>query len=412
MSEKLFRTQAQDKQLDQLKGDVLLLPPLPVSLLSLSVVLILVAITVYLALGSYARSERVIGYVAVAEGSLRLTVPREGLVKRLLVTEGEEVRRGEPLLIINGDRILTNGERVEAQLLKEYEKQQQLLTNKLMLVPQKFDHRQQELNTRLEASERERVLLRKQLINAEQREALAAQMLQKFRTLHQSDFISQKELNEAQASWLNVASEKEAQERSLMVLSGQIDLLKVNLAGLVLEQHEEASDLQNDLSQLAQQIAQLNGERTYVLEAPRDGKVTGLVAQEGQRLVAHQFVLTLLPTDKHLQASLYVPSKAIGFVASGQSVLLRYDAFPYQKFGLYRGTIQEVAQAPSLPGEQILPIDLNQAMYRTRVQLETDSVLAYGKHFSLKPGMTLEADIQLGERSLLEWLLEPIFSIK
>ena len=61
--------------------------------------------------------------------------------------------------------------------------------------------------------------------------------------------------------------------------------------------------------------------------------------------------MTLVPAGALLEARLYGPSRAIGFVRPGQRVLLRYDAYPHQKFGHYAGTVTAVSRATVSPGE-------------------------------------------------------------
>ena len=88
---------------------------------------------------------------------------------------------------------------------------------------------------------------------------------------------------------------------------------------------------------------------------------------------------------------------------------LRLAAFPYQKFGSIGAVVQEVAASSNLPDGAA---SYTEQFYRVTAVLESQNVMAYGRQQSLLPGMTLEADISLDHRSLLEWLLEPLFSIK
>jgi len=122
---------------------------------------------------------------------------------------------------------------------------------------------------------------------------------------------------------------------------------------------------------------------------------------------------TIIPHESQLQAHLLVPTQAAGFIALEQEVQLRYGAFPFQKFGVYKGQVTHVGQTVLLPVEQThLPVQLSGPAYLVTVSLQSPTVRAYQQEFSLKPGMLLEADITLGKRSLLEWLLEPIFSLR
>ena len=90
---------------------------------------------------------------------------------------------------------------------------------------------------------------------------------------------------------------------------------------------------------------------------------------------------------------------------------MRFDAFPYQRFGFVKGEVESIDKA-LLAGDAVgVPMQLNEPVYRVRSELITQEVEAYGDNFPLKSGMLLEADIVLDSRSLLEWLLDPIYSL-
>jgi membrane fusion protein len=127
-----------------------------------------------------------------------------------------------------------------------------------------------------------------------------------------------------------------------------------------------------------------------------------------------------------LEVQLYAPSRAVGFVAPGQEVLIRYQSFPYQKFGLQRGIVSDVSTTPFAPNE--LPPSLastilsnaqqningfnnNEALYRIQVKLARQVITTYGKEQSLRPGMTLEADVIQDRRKIWEWIAEPLLAV-
>jgi membrane fusion protein len=127
-----------------------------------------------------------------------------------------------------------------------------------------------------------------------------------------------------------------------------------------------------------------------------------------------QAVLSLLPAGARLEAHLVVPSRAVGFIAPGDAVRLRYQAFPYQKFGHHRGEVARIsrsalsaAELPSLTGLAAA----GEPAYRVVVALDRDSVRAFGKDEPLRPGMRLDADILGEQRKLWEWLFEPLHAL-
>lgn len=102
-----------------------------------------------------------------------------------------------------------------------------------------------------------------------------------------------------------------------------------------------------------------------------------------------------------LEARLRIDPRAIGFVKPGQAVRLRYDAFPARNYGQAPGTILAVSTMPVADGA-----------YVARVALERDYVEAFGERFALRPGMAFTCEIVIEQRSMLEWLFEPLYAMR
>lgn len=122
-----------------------------------------------------------------------------------------------------------------------------------------------------------------------------------------------------------------------------------------------------------------------------------------------------MPGNSRLQADLLVPSRAIGFIAPGDQVMLRYQAYPYQKFGHQRGTVAAISRSALTSNELgalIGNAQQGEPYYRVTVRLAKQAITAYGKPEPLKPGMLLDADILGEKRRLIEWVFEPLYSIQ
>ena len=117
-----------------------------------------------------------------------------------------------------------------------------------------------------------------------------------------------------------------------------------------------------------------------------------------------------------LEAEMFAPGRAIGFVRPGQSVRLRFQAFPYQKFGHHEGRVSQVARV-ALTSQELSALGLdaqevaNEPLYRITVSLPAQTIKAYGEAQPLQVGMLIEADVMQETRKLYEWVLEPLISI-
>ena len=167
-----------------------------------------------------------------------------------------------------------------------------------------------------------------------------------------------------------------------------------------------------DLYDLEYRLNQIKGSADYIIRAPIDGFISTLIFAIGENLGRRTMLLSLIPKDSKLEGVLYVPSHSIGFVQPGQKILLKYQAYPYQQFGLYESVIYDVDKS-ILSSETIkTPMKLNIPVYRVKVFLSQQTVIVYGKPRVLKAGMAFNATI-LGEKySIWKWIMRPIYSLK
>jgi membrane fusion protein len=85
-----------------------------------------------------------------------------------------------------------------------------------------------------------------------------------------------------------------------------------------------------------------------------------------------------------------------------------YDAFPYQRFGVGKGRVADIARAPTAPTDLPLALRTEEDLYRVLVNLDDQSVTAYGDRWSLAAGMRLRADLILEQQSLWDWLFDKV----
>lgn len=415
MANGLFRLDAITQQTDRLHGEVLLLPRISHSILITLLLLWLLAVAIWLVTSTYARKETVAGWLEPPSGVTRVYAEDTGIIKQVLVTEGDAVVADQPLIIVNGDRILADGEHLEHRLLNEYESQRHLLNEQLTRTTGIFQRRQQDITQRIAAAEQDLILLGEQFVTLNERHLLIQTQVERYRTLRREGHVSSLEFDNAMAQELALRNDRQALLREQVNRRNLIQQLHTEQE-LLPEEHANTIDqLRARLSDIAQQIAQLHGQRAHIIKASRAGIVNNLQAREGQQAHSGSNIplLTLIPVDTQLTAQLLIPVRSAGFIVPGQALDIRYDAFPYQKFGLYRGKVISISDTVLLPNEVLnAAVIIQEPVYRVTAYLQQATVQAYGQDFSLKPGMTLSADVRLGERSLVQWLLEPIYSLK
>jgi membrane fusion protein len=89
-----------------------------------------------------------------------------------------------------------------------------------------------------------------------------------------------------------------------------------------------------------------------------------------------------------------------------------YDGFPYQRFGTQSGTIISISDAAISPGELAGPLQIQEPVFVAKVALDKGTITAYGEERPLQTDMLLTADIVQAKRSILDWILDPLYALR
>jgi membrane fusion protein len=384
---------------------------LPYRLFAWAAGLFLVAILLLMSLGSYARHELVSGELEPLQGAISIIVPNAGTVTRVWVAEGDQVLRDQPLFEISSD-VFTSalGSNKSATALGLQELRARLQSElKTLALLQKQQHAEltgQEQNLRAEIQ-----MLRAQLVIAKKQFAQKNQTLARLAPLLQKGLISQLQFDEKQAEVAALEADTLRIQSAQSEKTRQIAESKGQYRQLPLLFDSKRSELNRALAEVELRVSTNESERAIVIRASDVGVISNLVVRAGQSLAAGAECAKLLPSGP-LQARLWLSSRAVGFVRDGDTVLLKYHAFPFQKFGIQRGVVRQASAVPFAPDEtlKLFGRELAEPMYRVTVALEQQDFSEGAA--KLKPGMRLDAEIVLERRYIYEWIFAPIYGLR
>lgn len=414
MNGKLFRSESLEGQKNRLHGDVLVLPSVKLSAIGGFLALWVLAIMLWLFNSEYARKESVQGWLEPDKGVIRIYAESAtGKIKRILVREGDYVEQGQSLIVVNGDRVLQDGSHLEDKLLSEYQKQKTMLTEQMTRNKLIYFHRIQDARKQIESIDLETEQMQEQLELMEKRHQIVSERVNDSRFVRRKGLLSKYELDSVVSEEMSLKSDIAGLKRALLSHQSSRQKLSSELRIYPQEEQNSIAQVQSQLSDIAQKITQLHGQRAHIIKASQNGFVSNIQVNLGQYTKTNLPLMSIVPSESTIQARLLVPVRSVGFLESGQTIEMRYDAFPYQKFGLHRGTIIEISKSAMLPSEvNESAITVQEPVFIVLAELDKNWVTAFGKKLALKPGMTLSADVHLAQRSLMEWLLEPLYSIK
>ena len=414
MKDNLFREEAVEQQKNKLHGDVLIIPSLSHNLITIFLFFWILTVAIWLFSSSYAKKETVTGWLEPPSGVVKVYANNStGKIQKILVTEGQRVIAGQKLVIINGEQALENGDNLEELLLNEYENQINLLNRQIESTKSIANVKLKDTNQQINAAKQDLDRLNDQISTVKQRHNIFLARAKNSLIIKKQGHISDSEYETQIEKELSVRTEYESLLRNKINQINSIEQLNTQLTLNPKEREDNIYRINNALSEITQKIAQLNAQKAYVIKASSNGVITNLQVNLGQQATSTVPLMSIVPENAILKAKIVVPVRSAGFIRSGQDLTVRYDAFPYQKFGLYSGTIESISNSIILPNEiSSLPISINEPVYVVIARLNEKNIKAFGTSLSLKSGMTISADIKLEDRSIMEWLFEPIYSLK
>jgi len=409
----LFRPEAIEARRQQWLGEVRLVRPLSLSVLVALLVLCAIAIGSWLVLGEYTRKAHVRGLLVPDRGWIRLVSPQVATVAERRVTQGQTVKKGDVLFVLSLDHQTRDGG-AQQRVHRSLQARQDSLLESLEAQQRLSREQDAALALRLNALSREAAQLDGEMELQRQRLLLSQQALARLESLRADGFATTAQIQGKSEEVLSLRAQAASLERQRSTLARDVAVLEGQRRELPLRVRARAGELEREAQALAKEAADNDVRHELVIRAPQEGLVATVLAEPGQSVAPDAALASLVPADARLQAHLYAPSSALGFIRPDQAVRLRVAAFPHQKFGHQAGLVQQVSSTPLQAGElAALPLASkpNEPLYRVTVMLKQQHVMAYGREQPLAAGMQLEADVLLERRRLIEWLFAPVLGI-
>ncbi|MGZ2743134.1 HlyD family efflux transporter periplasmic adaptor subunit [Burkholderia stagnalis] len=413
MTDALFRQEALDAARHKLMGAVSLYsPPYRWLMIGVATALTLVVVAFFV-FGTYTKRERVAGQLLPAKGLLTVAPPLTGTVIDTRVREGQAVAAGAELLAISAE-VATELGGTREMVARQLRFQRSRLETDLAGQSELDGEARRGLHARAAALRDQLAQIALQKAQRVRQAELAQRQLDKLQSMRAQGYVSNSQVEQQEGVLLDAQARLQDLARQRLDVEQQLDQIRQQLRELPLNTRNQRNDIERKLADVDQALAENEARRAVILRAPQASVVAALLAKPGQIVNAGQSAVSLLPQGAQLEAQLMVPSRAIGFVRSRARVVLRYEAYPFQKFGQQFGRVTEVSRTALSPQEVANltgRTNVPEQLYRVVVALDRQDIDAYGKREALRPGMALEADVLIDRRRLIEWVLEPLYAL-
>lgn len=396
----LFRPESMRSQ-DRLHGDVNLAPPTAWQAIGLGMAVLVAATILFLSLAHYSRIATARGVIESDRGVVRVITPSAGTIDRVLVQEGQEVRKGQVLAIMS-HATNVDGDTLQQRRTAAVADEARTLSERAPSLRRAALARIAALEAEAHAARTDQAELEAQIAEQQQLIEAATQDLAKVREIAQRGFISQHDVRIREETLANRRQElsRLMQSRSSAAASESAAIQRMG---------QERADMAAALSEIEGERASLRGRAAEdqnasrtTLVATADGIVSGLVV-EGQSVAGGNGIMDIIPSGGRMRVRLEIPAEAVPMVAPGQDARVALDAFPYQTYGTVQASIAQVTDAAVSNGSGTGFIAI--------AELRDNVVTAYGRRRPIRPGMQVTARIRTMDRTLAQWLLDPLYAV-
>lgn len=420
-------------------------PPAPLAGWMLRLLLALIAAILLWATFGHLDIVAVADGKLVPSGYLKIVQPAEqGIVKEILVQEGQSVEAGQ--VLIRMDTVLTAAD-VRAIQAEYHNKRLGLRRIDAQLLGKKFSTAKgdpPELGLQVAAQyvanvrayenalAQEQALLEKaghDLAGAQATKAKLEQVLphyveqeRAFEKLTKDGFAGRILYTDKQRERIEKEQDLRTQEFVIRSSQALIEQSEKKMAQITADYRRqlqtERVETAAQYEKLRQELAKHEHRRELLeLRAPEAGTVKDLATHTaGTVAMPGTILMTLVPRGEQLLAEVWVSNQDVGFVHEAQPVKVKLAAFQFTKYGMVEGTVRQMSadatEAPSANTRSNALTGRDRPMgplaYRAIVELKSQHIEAGGARYALAPGMQVAAEINLGTRTVLEYVLSPV----
>lgn len=412
----LFRPESLEARGLAWQGRAVLAVRLPVVFTGFSSVALAAATAALLIFGGYSRRIDMEGEVLPTAGVVAISAPSPGRVEMLAVHEGEAIEKGARLYTLDLDTDTKDGG-AQQQMIEALTSERSMLLQDTQRKNRMSGESERALLEKIESLKGQKAQTEGQINVQQDLVTKVANDYTQSTQLFARHIVTVSELNARRQEWMQALARQQDLQSGAMRVQAELNDAQYQLVTSRNTRADENAALKSKILEIDGKLANTEAHRSIEIRAPADGTVTSVVAHPGQTISAGAPMLKIVPRDASMRAELLAPSTAVGFIRQGGRVLLRYSAFPYQKFGAYLGTISAVSDAAISAEEAKLflggeaPTKQAGPFYRVIVTPDSQFARVYGEERRLPANMRVEAYALLDRRKIYELILEPIYEI-
>jgi len=418
MANNIYRKEAIEYKKFHWKGKALLLAGMPAWLVTSLSLLFLLALVLSLIYCTFTQRINVRGEVITLPHSVNVFAPQQGFIVKQHVKVGDAVTKGQTLYEIDVSRNTTSGNVSVAQAEVINEK----IVNANEIISKLANSKTETLsalklqlkNAADSLQETGRMLSNTQTGLKKMRENLSS--YDKYLT---DGLITKDQYNYQHSLYFQQQSAYQSLISQKMQLEGQITQLNSDKVTKAADFDNQISAQNNQINDYKNQLVESDANGNAIIKATTDGRVESLAVTKGQMIDKGSSLAQIKPTGNvEYFLILWLPNNSVPYVKPGDTINIRYDAFPADKFGQFPGEVLSISSVPASRQEMSEYTNVtngtNQqelALYKAIVKINHKSFNYKDKTLTLSNGLKAEAVVFLENRPLYMWMFTPFYKI-
>lgn len=418
MANNIYRKEAIEYKKFHWKGKALLLAGMPAWLVTSLSLLFLLALVLSLIYCTFTQRINVRGEVITLPHSVNVFAPQQGFIVKQHVKVGDAVKKGQTLYEIDVSRSTTSGNVSVAQAEVINEK----IVNANEIISKLANSKTETLsalklqlkNAADSLQETGRMLSNTQTGLKKMRENLSS--YDKYLT---DGLITKDQYNYQHSLYFQQQSAYQSLISQKMQLEGQITQLNSDKVTKAADFDNQISAQHNQINDYKNQLVESDANGNAIIKATTDGRIESLAVTKGQMIDKGSSLAQIKPTGNvEYFLILWLPNNSVPYVKPGDTINIRYDAFPADKFGQFPGEVLSISSVPASRQEMSEYTNVtngtNQqelALYKAIVKINHKSFNYKDKTLTLSNGLKAEAVVFLENRPLYMWMFTPFYKI-
>ncbi|OTQ27083.1 HlyD family secretion protein [Gilliamella apicola] len=416
----LFRQEAINYQKAKWMGKALLIKGCSAWLVFFLSIIFIIVLILAVIFGTYTRRINVPGEITTQPRAINLFSTQQGFIINSHVKVGDKVKKGDPIYELDVSQTTQLGNVTQ----KTIESINNQIKNISEIIETLKENKQITLNALKQQIDEYNKFHQDSLLlvkNAEKGMSEMYESMQNYADYQKKGLINNEQFNNQR--YLYYQQQNSYQFLQNQIIQENLSIIQLNseLVTKIADFDNKISEYQFQLNALQRQLTEVNAKGTLIISAPSDGRIESLSVTDGQMVKTDDSLAQLIPanTDSYYLV-LWAPNESVPYISVNDKINIRYEAYPYQKFGQFSGKIMSISKVPASSQEMSTysssPLSQNninyQAYYKVMVSLDKQQMAKFNNKIKLTNGMKADITLFLEKRPIYQWMLSPFYDIQ